>query len=101
MKKYDGSVKGGVPVAEISAVSLSSLPDNFVVVHTKEGMRDLIMGIGQPGVDKLSEFVTIIAGLHKQVTQKPLPVNFATRYGTIADDCLLCLTAVPPQHPVQ
>ena len=79
MKKYDGSVKGGVAVNEISAISLSPLPDNFVVVHTKDGMRDLVMGIGAPSVDKLSEFVTIIAGLHKQLTQKPLPVNFSNK----------------------
>jgi myosin-1 len=79
VKKYDGSVKGGVPVGEISAVSLSPLPDNFVVVHTKEGMRDIVVGVGAPGVDKLSEFVTILAGLYKSITHNPLPVTFAAR----------------------
>lgn len=66
----------GIPVAICKSISMSRHKDGFCVVHTHDGSnRDLILDFGLE-VDKLSEFVTVLYQVYKELTHTDLQVEF-------------------------
>jgi len=63
-------------VSDVIGVSMSTQKDNFIVVHTSDKIRDVVLQIGNSQHEKLSEFVSILAGLYTKTTGKKLPVHF-------------------------
>jgi len=76
IKTFEGTPKSGIPVNDVIGVSMSNQKDNFIVVHTNDKIRDVILQIGNAQHEKLSEFVSILAGLYTKTTNKKLPVQF-------------------------
>jgi len=76
IKTFEGTLKSGIPVSDVVGVSMSTQKDNFIVVHTSDKIRDVVLQIGSSQHEKLSEFVSILAGLYSKTTSKKLPVHF-------------------------
>jgi hypothetical protein len=59
---------------------MSAKTDTYVVVVCHEPYRDLVLDLGVSGVEKVSEFVTVVCQEFKKVTEgKDLPIHFAER----------------------
>lgn len=58
---------------------MSKEKDTFVVVRAQAPYRDLVLDLGINGRDSLSEFVVVIKEQVKKLTDKEIPVEFATR----------------------
>jgi len=72
--------KFGTPLVEIVSISCSHMKDPFVVVHCKEPMhRDFVLDMGIGGVEKVSEFVTVLIQEVRKLTGNTLQVNFNDR----------------------
>lgn len=68
----------GLPIAVCYKVSLSKYKDAFCIIHTNDGSnRDLVLDFGLE-VDKLSEFVTVLYQVYKELTNNELVINFVT-----------------------
>lgn len=51
-----------------------------MVIQAKSPYRDLVLDTGLDGVEKYSEFVTVIVQEYRKLTGNDLPVEFADRY---------------------
>lgn len=71
--------KFGIPLLSVSAISLSTKKDTFVVLHVNPPDRDLVLDMGINGVERYSEFVTVLVQEYKKLTGNNLSVKFATR----------------------
>lgn len=69
--------KFGTPLAEVTSISLSPRKDSFVVVHCRPPYRDLVLDLGIDGVDKYSEFVTVIVQEIRKLTGNTISVTFS------------------------
>lgn len=72
------------PLSAVQSINLSTKPDTFVVVTVQEPHRDLVFNLGVSGVEKVSEFVTVIVQNVKKLTGNTVPVNFndSIKYNT-------------------
>lgn len=67
----------GIPISACRSVTMSKHKDGFLIVHTHDGSnRDLVLNFGTD-VDKLSEFVTILYQVLKELTNVDLIVEFS------------------------
>lgn len=74
-KKFTVKQKG-IPVSICKSVSMSKYKDAFAIVHTSDGSnRDLVLNFGLE-VDKLSEFVTVLYQVFKELTHTEMIVEF-------------------------
>ena len=64
LKNFDGTDKFGIPLADITGIrfvtnlnviprSMSPQKDTFVVVHTRGGLRDLVLDLGLSGIERV------------------------------------------------
>jgi len=67
-----------VPLSQVTSIGLSPNNDCFVVVHAKEPYRDLVADFGVTGVEKYSEFVSLIVMEIKKLTDQMVPVDFGS-----------------------
>jgi len=68
--------KFGTPLVEVTSISMSPRKDSYVVVHCREPYRDMILDLGIEGVEKYSEFVTVLVQEIKKLTNTVIPVYF-------------------------
>jgi myosin-1 len=68
--------KVAVPIAQVTDVCMSTKKDWFVVIHMEEPERDLLFDVGITGQEKCSEFVSALAAVYKNLTEKTLPIYF-------------------------
>jgi len=67
----------GIPIAICKSITMSTHKDAFLIIHTHDGSnRDLVLDFGLE-VDKLSEFVTVLYQVFKELTHEDLVVEFA------------------------
>jgi len=67
----------GIPIAICKSITMSRFKDAFLIIHTHDGSnRDLVLDFGME-VDKLSEFVTVLYQVYKELTHQDLVVEFA------------------------
>jgi len=72
--------KFGTPIVEITKISCSHQKDTFVILHCKEPYRDFILDFGiDGGLEKYSEFVTVLVQEYRKLTNTDLPVDFEDR----------------------
>ncbi len=50
-----------------------------MVVRGKAPWRDLVVDLGITGLEKYSEFVTVLCDQYKVLTRSTIPVNFVTK----------------------
>jgi len=91
--------KFGTPISRIASISMSPNSglfrvvlltmvtifnifdlDTFVVVHGKDGLRDLVLNLGVNRCERVSEFVTVVATQYQNLTNQKLTINFVERY---------------------
>jgi hypothetical protein len=68
------NLKRRIPLGEIASLSLSTLQDNYVVIHHNQ--YDMVFEN-----DKKTEIVTILMENYKLSGGRDLPVNFNDKYG--------------------
>jgi len=68
--------KGEIPLSQITSISLSPNKDTFVFLHTQTPYRDMVVDLGFTGIEKYSEFVTVIMDQIKKLKDTVPPVNF-------------------------
>jgi myosin I len=72
--------QAGIPIAICTSVSLSPHNDAWVIVHTNDqSNRDLVMNFGVTGDEKVSEFVTVLCQVFKELTNNDLQINFVDK----------------------
>ncbi len=76
VKKFDGSPKSGIPLANVVGLSMSPHADRWLVCHSKDAVRDFVICVGTLHNDRLSELVTSLMTQYQKLTGKPLPVAF-------------------------
>eukprot|EP00462_Mataza_sp_D1_P024474 CAMPEP_0175137092 /NCGR_PEP_ID=MMETSP0087-20121206/9627_1 /TAXON_ID=136419 /ORGANISM="Unknown Unknown, Strain D1" /LENGTH=1005 /DNA_ID=CAMNT_0016419897 /DNA_START=17 /DNA_END=3031 /DNA_ORIENTATION=- len=64
-KKYKMK-KVGVPLTNVQSLHMSPHKDAFVVLKMQAPLRDMVLDLGKSGVEKASEFVTV---LHSQISK--------------------------------
>jgi len=72
--------KVGTPMAEVKSVTMSPKKDTFVVVHVNEPYRDFVLDLGiDVGIEKYSEFVTVLVKQFSVLMDRTLPVEFSDK----------------------
>ena len=69
-------IKEAIPLDHITGVSMSPGKDSWVVVKMKAPVRDLVLDLGIHGVERHSEFVTVLHARVKELLKQELKVTF-------------------------
>jgi len=83
-KKYKMK-KNSIPLNKVKSISMSPTSDTYVVIHMEPPIRDMVIDLGKSGVEKVSEFVSVVYAqimrLKDQYNDdsKPLEINFVDK----------------------
>jgi len=68
--------KGELPLSQINSISMSRQRDTWVILHANGPYRDMVLDLGLDGIERYSEFVTVIYMQVKRLTETTIKVNF-------------------------
>jgi len=69
-------IKVGIPIIKIKAIHMSPHLDSFVVIEFEAPARDMVLDLGTHECERVSELVTVIYTLVRELTEKEIPVTY-------------------------
>ena len=71
--------KVAIPIAKATEICISTQADTVVVVKFQPPIRDLVLDVGKPGGEHVSEFCTVLYQTFYELTGSPLTLTIGDR----------------------